>query len=135
MFVQPHGFYSDEWQKQPLVWGFSGVVALDELNTNASAGTNQLPFDTVPADEVHMYYAVGAVNYTNVATVVVWSLYHGGTGYTFYRYLNIPAGYFFVAPNPTVCGPGDYLNVTIQGCVAGDTIRATATGYKMKLDL
>jgi hypothetical protein len=130
-----HTYDGSQWRKQPPVWGFSGAVLdVDSLNPGVG-GTYSLASTTVPTGEVHLYYAVAMVNVNNPITTAQWKIMSGASEYFFYQYLNIPAGYAFVAPNPTVVEAGDYIQCSFYGVQAGDLIIAYFTGFKMDLDL
>lgn len=123
----------DYWRRQPLIWGYSSDYGEFEIANDVAAGDRDLTFSQAAADEVWVIDTFIAWADQGNPTTVEFMMYAGGAeqvvGIAAY-----PVAFLSVSPvTPLHVPPDGYLKVRFKDCVAGDDIRASATGYKMKI--
>lgn len=125
------GWDGSQWRRLPLVWGFSEGYIERVMDDGASAGTNALVGETVPAGEVWVVKAAGAFDVTSIVTKIRFRIYDGSI------YLYLLDSYVALAnevvslPAEVVLAAGWRLEAVFYGCVAGDDLYFDITGYKM----
>jgi len=128
------GWINGAWQKNPLLWGYSGVVAETLSDTNLAAGGKALNGTRVPTGEIWI-----------ILNAAIWYLgtapsrlsIHVGDVYGFFTILqeNSPvSSYRYIYNGMIVLSPGEYLQGTVEGATAGDDLHFRYRGYKMDID-
>jgi len=133
--AQMHGHYNGAWQKQPLIWGYGGVVAEKESLSDAPAGTNTFTTTPVPDGEIHVINTMAAVDYSNGVASIFMDMFHNATYFVLYREATIGAGVVALVNGPIVLDAGDWLRCRFYGVTLNDAISFDITGYKMDVDL
>ena len=133
--AQMHGHVGGGWQKQPLIWGYSGVIAEHKSDPDADAGLNTFTTTPVPAGEVHILNTLAAIDYDSAIGSILIEMNHNGTYFLLYREPSVAAATLSVARGPIVLDVGDYIRCSFYGVTLNDAIAFDITGYKMDLDL
>lgn len=133
--VQAHGHIGGAWQKQPLIFGYSGVVTERESDSDAAAGLNTFTTTAVPSGEIHVINTMSAINYTSITTALHIDMNHDGSYFSFYRAPNLAAATMALVNGPIVLDAGDYLRCRFYGVTLHDSIAFDITGYRMDIDL
>lgn len=130
-----HGRYAGSWQRQPLVFGFSGQYNETVTVALAVAGTNALTFTAVPANTLRVITNFWARDETSVCTAIDFRYFVGAAGHR----LRVAAAPGIVAgadwAGPAYLLPGDQPQALFTGCVLNDVLRAVVVGYDMTLNL
>jgi len=133
--AQMHGHYDGAWQKQPLIFGYGGVIAERESDASAPAGLNTFTTTPVPAGEIHIINTLSAINYNSITTNLHIDMNHDGAFYGFYREPDVAAATMALVNGPIVLDAGDYIRCRFYGVTLNDSLAFDITGYKMDLDL
>lgn len=124
-----YGWYNSAWRKSPPAFGPSNYLLHFVDNTNLAAGTNNLDFATVPANQVwvytNIYMQYNGTPPTNIsAQIATWLLYRQNAPATTVGYDR--QGYWPVFP-------GYWLRMVVAGATAGDDAFFRGTGFIMDL--
>jgi len=133
--VQLHGYYDGSWQKNPLVWGFSGTVGEFVQDTNLDAGTNSIYGTEVPGGEAWVVsVTLGRMVSTTISDLFLGAEIAGADVWV--RALYAPTStYWYIGADILYLGPGDRMEARVHDATGGDVLQLRYGGYKMKLDL
>lgn len=131
---QAYGWDTSNWHKLAMLWGYTDRYH-EALDTTATGAFETLPGTVVAAGYVFVLQAAYLVNNTTGPTTQTIRVIKSGGGTIFLQYAsavaqNIPTMW----QGEIVLAPGDKVNMTMNGCVAGDTIHAGYWGYRMKVN-
>lgn len=133
--VGTEGWISSAWQKNPLRFGFSGLVSRLISSTTLAAGTNNLDDSAVPAGE---FWVI-----TNIAVDYVGTVANVGVRARIVDGVNSP---YLFEYNPTVSDhlgdrqgfwivpSGANLRLTVIGATLNDDAYLWANGFRVDTD-
>ena len=129
------GHTGTDWQKNPLVWGFSEIWD-ENLGGTADGTSYTKATSTVPSDELWILGAISIRNNTRAGGHTDISIVRASGATMFINYAASVGQYEpLLTTGMFVLGEGDYASVYMAGIQANDVIKAGLTGYKMKLNL
>ena len=133
--AQAYGYVGTAWQKQPMMFGYSDILRIREVEPNAVVGTNTLDSDAVPAGEIWIvtmlrgYDATSAISSSNIGVLT------SGTTYSVDDKIAPGAGVTANYDGFVVLQEGDLIRWRGWGCTLNDDLYLVALGYKMDIDL
>lgn len=129
-----YGLVSGAFQKDPIRFGYSGVVARFWSNTNLAAGTNDVDDSAVPAGEIWIITSF-AFNYIGTSPAQCRrTLVIGGTVYRIDTVQTPTSNVIYGLQSWWVLEPGNYLRVSTTGATATDDLYCYATGFQVDID-
>ncbi len=136
LLVGPHGYISAAWKRQPLQFGYGGVVEEDVRIESAAGGTNVLTTTAVPANRVHVVTALSLNNRTTAATTGSIELASDGefVGVGFPLTLTLADRRYGIQAL-LVMEAGESLRGIIFGATGGDDLHFNHRGYFFDINL
>ncbi len=133
--IQSKGWIASAWQKNPLLFGYSGQILIADTNTSLAAGNNTIDSSAVPAGEIWVITNC-AIAYSGTVAGVTMSaqLLDAATGYTLYGVLAVTSGLFVDRQGWWVLIPGNKLRLSITGATLNDDGFLRATGFRVDID-
>jgi hypothetical protein len=132
--VGPHGWISGAWQKNPLLFGYSGQVARAITNLNLPAGQSTQSDSAVPAGEIwvltHLTVNIVSAVMTNVQ--VRGTL--GGVSTVLFEQLAPVTTKWYDRQGSWIFASGDVLQVIVFGAALNDDVVCRANGYRVDID-
>jgi len=104
------------------------------VRANAAAGVNQLVGTIVPAGEVWVVTAAGAVNQTSTCTAISVGMIVGAIDYYFGGQATTVIRELVECGHTMILKTGDRVIGDFQGCTLNDTLILNMNGYKMTLE-
>jgi len=127
------GHDGTQWRKLALTWGFTERLVGQVIDTNASAGTNNLTTPTIPDDEVWVFNYLNMLNVNTAPSLVYMMLWGGGVKVVCVQSSTLLAGQYLTGKPGCVLVAGDKIEFQFYGCNAGDDLHCRWWGYKMKV--
>lgn len=134
--IESLGQVGGAWQKNPLAFGYSGVVKRVASNVALAAGTNVLDDSAVPAGEIWVITNIATRYVGTVATVVIRvEIYDGASGYVLYDAGNLTSSLSVDRQGWWVLPSGYNLRATVFNATLNDDAYLLATGFRVDIDL
>lgn len=129
--VALHGYDGSDWQKLPLVWGYTDRWAVTRSDLSATAGSNTLQTIAVPAGEIYILHALTGLNVNSICSMR-FRVRSASIACTLTTFINQAAS-VVAAKDYTglVLKEGDQAEVVFDGCTLNDDIYLVAWGAKM----
>lgn len=128
-----HGYIDDNWQKQPILLGYSDRWAERAVGTSTGAGATNSTTIPVPAGYVHILNAWTIVHTDTAARSVFLALAVGGVNVYLYKSDSLaPYTYIYDAAQ-VVLKEGDVLQFTVWGLVTDKTAVIDVWGIKVAI--
>ncbi len=134
--AREYGRYAGAWQKNPLMFGYSGHLGQVVQNLALAAGQNFLDLATPPAGRLYVYTNF-SIKYTGTVAGVSLGLQliDAVTG-TFIDYVTPPAsGIWYITQGMWPVLNPHVIRLNIQGATLNDDGEIRASGYYMDLNL
>lgn len=132
--VGEHGWIGGAWQKNPLLMGYSDVVAENFGVASLTVATGVIYATPVPAGEVHVITTFSARNLTSSGcTFMLWAEVGPGTP-AYARKAAIAVYDVILFTGMIVLKEGDRLYVTYASAQIGDNIVCYSGGWKFDID-
>jgi len=131
--VGNRGWYANDYYKDPLRFGYSGVYREEKRNQALAAGTNILTFTTVPAGYIYVVNFVSILYVGTSPAYVEMRIRDSGGIYRLLRELTPTSGRLYSLATQIVMITGDYIEGVVSGATANDDLYAYAYGYKIQL--
>ena len=127
------GWDGTVWRKLQMVWGYSDRYA--ELVTDFSppAGFNILAGTVVPAGEVWVVQAMGAVDTTSAISNVLVCVYSGTVDLALGQIVTPVANQECLWTGEVTMKAGDRARALFDGVILNDDLYFKIWGYKMKV--
>jgi hypothetical protein len=132
--VFPHGFVSDEWQKLPMLWGYSGSLIKRYGNTDIALASPYVASDPVPSGEVWVITNVTTIYVGTAPTRIFAQLISGADTPNLWEDSPIVAGTIYNHNCNLILGEADYLQLAVNGATAHDAVYLDMVGYIMDVD-
>ena len=129
------GHTGTAWQKLGMLWGYNNTVSESVANTNLGAGYQTLDGTAVPAGEVWVISAVGGFFVSATVTALVLIAMVNGVPVPIKSVLAPTGSFWHCETGQFVLREGDYVQLRLETCTAGDDGYLNYGGSKMKLDL
>lgn len=133
--AQMHGHISGAWQKQPLIFGYSGVIAERVIDDNVSAGTDFVETTAVPGGEIHVITHAIALVASATCNLLAAYINHDGATQELFGQSNPVSSQVYDRQGFWVLDAGDTFKAYGFNLTAGDDLVVAVAGYKMDLDL
>jgi len=132
--VAPHGWYLDDWYKQPLQIGISECYAeqVGEVCTNIV--THKIDTAIVAPGKLHVYTIVGLQDYHNACTLATFYVKRGATNIDIAYYAPTVAQRPDIWSGQIVLKEGDYIQANFKGATINDDLYVRILGYQMDLE-
>jgi len=127
------GHDGTNWQKLNLLFGYYDRLAASKSTTTATAGTNVLNMDAVPAGEVWVVQAASMKDVNNATTGVELRAIVAGNEVVLNYTAAVAAGVPVPWTGQATLKAGDYLQGVWLGVTLNDDLYLIANGYKMKV--
>lgn len=125
------GWFNSGWYKNPLQFGFSGVVAEAYSNLSISGGNSIVTAFTVDADKIYVINHLN-IRYDGTVPSQIMIGFNNGVGdYFIHVFMNFTSTFTQTAMVNIILDSGYTLRIRIIGGTAGDTIYFYATGYSI----
>jgi hypothetical protein len=130
----PHGWISGAWQKNPLLFGYSGFKGQYKENLNLAAGVNTIFSDIVPAGEIWVFSAM-SFQYTGIVpTAVNIQISDGATFHIVYSVLAPVSTALYATQGVYVVPVGGRIAWQALGATLNDDLKCWAVGYRVDID-
>lgn len=129
--VGPHGWIDGAWQRNPLLFGYSGVLYKTTANTSLSLGENSVDTSACASYEfwvitnISVMYRGTSPDYMEVRIVF------NSTNMKLYQIANPTSELFYDKQGWWVLGPSDYLRVYTDDATANDDMYIFVTGFRV----
>jgi hypothetical protein len=133
--ARAYGRIGGAWQKQPLLFGYSATVLETWSDDNLASGSNTVDSPVVPAGEIWVITNLSMRYVGTPPTYIEMRLRSGTSDYPLFRQLAPTTAQTHDRQGWWVMAPGDLLRVGISGATAGDDLYASATGFRVDIDL
>jgi len=132
--VGMHGWIGGAWQKQPIIFGYSGLGGGTLEDASASTTGFSLFSDYVPDGEVWQVFAASVRNCTSGGAVCNLSAPPTGPGVLMVFDMSA-ANRWYTYDGPMVyVGPGQQLRFAFEGVTVGDRILARFSYVRLDID-
>ncbi len=128
------GWISGAWQKQPIIFGFIDTTAEEIAHVDAPAGNSTKDGTAVPAGEVWVVTSATMRSDSASATEIVCSANIDLTSYFLFTQRSPTAWVWYDAQPYWVLGPGDYMQVGLNGATLNDDYWLQYIGFKFDID-
>ena len=131
--VAIYGYDGSEWQKLPLLWGFSEIWYEDLGGTQEGDGTYAVYSTPVEAGYIHVCQIISLRNNTGARGEILFGVYNDSA--VVYVHGNLsPAQYGpEVFSGCLVLEYPERIRVVHVNCLDGDVLEGGVRGYKMKI--
>lgn len=124
------GYYSSAWRKDPLAFGYSGIVLERVVNQNLSAGANILDTSAVAASKIWVITNIAVAYSGTIGGVKLYiEIYSGTTPYPLFSEVHVVNDEYLDRQGWWVLAAGDKIRLEILGATAGDDAYLIATGF------
>ena len=128
-----YGWINGAWQKNPLLFGYSGEKEIAVSNTSLAAGANDLDSTAVPAGEIWVITHV-AMSYVGTAPTHIEAKTVGASAIMLFRQLAPVTTVVYDRQGWWIMEEGDLLRCTVAGATLNDDLYLWATGFKVDID-
>ena len=129
------GHTGTDWQKLPMLWGYSNQFS-EDLGGEATGAYYQKGSSSPPAGEIWIVQAIAVREMARDGTnALLYIEYAAGHTLSLNFAATLTRYYPLLVTGAFVLKTGDDAWVYIAGTQVGDVIEAAVCGYKMRLDL
>lgn len=129
-----NGWINAAWQKQPLIFGYSGDILRLASNTNLAAGTNQVNDSAVPAGEIWVVTSLSMAYVGTVPTSIRLSIVAATVAYRLFQQNAPVSDMAYDRQGYWIMQEGDNLRCTVLGATAGDDLFFWVNGFRLDID-
>ena len=128
------GWVNGAWQKNPLMFGYSGTAKNEVNDTALAAGNNNLDGAAVPAGEIWVITNV-AFRYNGTVTGVTLTAnaQMDGTAYQIFGQNPPVSNVWYDRQTYVVLNEGDYIWLSITGATLNDDAHLRMFGFKVEV--
>lgn len=129
------GWFNSAWQKDPLRFGYSGLIYESIADTNLGAGTVSVDSAAVSPGEIWVITNIAVSYEGTVATVEMqMQIDHNGTRHTVAEFGSITSGLFYDRQGFWVLDTSDFVRLSITNATATDDGFLRIIGYRVDHD-
>jgi hypothetical protein len=129
-----YGWVANNWQKQPMVLGFSDTKSEVVSQLGVPAGNNTLIGSVVPDGEYWNIVAIAAQNTVSKNSQTLVYVRIGGVDIYLVIVSPSVANQIIIFLGQLLLGPGDTIKTLFTGCVAGDNLYLRYGGMRIDVD-
>lgn len=128
-----HGYNSTDWQKLPLIFGYTDRWVEEKEVLLAPAGDNSLDTAVVPAKYIYIVNSVAAIDVTSAITKISVVLIGNTITIPLKEQAAPAANVWCLWTGTAVLKTGDYCRALFTGTIANNRLILRVWGYKMKI--
>jgi len=129
-----YGYVAGSAQKDPIRFGYSGVVNEVKSNLTLPAATTNLDTTAVPPGEIHVLTQIGWYYAGTVPTAVWIELRDGSNDYHLFHSETLVSGEFYDHQGYWVLSQGYFIRATVYGPTLNDDFYLSVTGFRVDID-